>query len=41
MTWTVDLNAGGVALLIALLAGHGQRLVYIPGRGLGDEIAVD
>jgi transposase len=28
----VDLNAGGAALLIALLASHGQRLLYIPGR---------
>ncbi len=32
MTWAVDLNAGGAALLIALLASHGQRLLYIPGR---------
>jgi len=29
--WAVELNAGGAALLIALLAGHGQRLLYIPG----------
>jgi transposase len=27
-----DLNAGGAALLIALLAERGQRLLYIPGR---------
>ncbi|MFE1855395.1 IS110 family transposase [Streptomyces sp. NPDC059489] len=32
VTWAVDLNAGGAALLIALLTGHGQRLLYIPGR---------
>ena len=27
-----DLNAGGAALLIALLAERGQQLLYIPGR---------
>ncbi|MFB8236139.1 IS110 family transposase [Kitasatospora purpeofusca] len=32
VTWAVDLNAGGAALWIALLVGHGQRLLYIPGR---------
>ncbi|MFE1234628.1 IS110 family transposase, partial [Streptomyces sp. NPDC058745] len=32
VTWAVDLNAGGGALLIALLVNHGQRLLYIPGR---------
>lgn len=32
VTWAVDLNAGGGALLIALLTSHGQRLLYIPGR---------
>ncbi|MCD0486278.1 IS110 family transposase [Streptacidiphilus sp. ASG 303] len=32
VTWAVDLNAGGAALLIALLLGHGQRLFYLPGR---------
>ncbi|MEU6347514.1 IS110 family transposase [Streptomyces sp. NPDC046977] len=32
VTWAIDLNAGGAALLIALLTGHGQRLHYIPGR---------
>ncbi|GHI40073.1 IS110 family transposase [Streptomyces violascens] len=32
VTWAIDLNAGGAALLIALLVNHGQRLVYIPGR---------
>ncbi|MGW7027124.1 IS110 family transposase [Streptomyces xanthophaeus] len=32
VTCAVDLNAGGGALLIALLTGHGQRLLYIPGR---------
>ncbi|RAS65575.1 transposase IS116/IS110/IS902 family protein [Lentzea atacamensis] len=30
--WAVDLNAGGAALLIALLVNHNQRLLYIPGR---------
>lgn len=30
--WATDLNAGGAALLIALLGGHGQQLLYIPGR---------
>lgn len=30
--WATDLNAGGAALLIALLAGHGQPVLYIPGR---------
>ncbi|ROQ98963.1 transposase [Streptomyces sp. 2132.2] len=32
VTWAVDLNVGGGALLIALLTSHGQRLLYIPGR---------
>ena len=32
VTWAVDLNAGGAALMVALLVGHGQRLFYIPGR---------
>ncbi|WP_151770151.1 IS110 family transposase [Streptomyces abyssomicinicus] len=32
VTWAVDLNAGGAALLIALLAAHGQKVFYIPGR---------
>jgi len=30
--WATDLNAGGAALLIALLAERGQQLLYIPGR---------
>lgn len=30
--WAVDLNAGGAALLIALLVEHEQELIYIPGR---------
>lgn len=30
--WAVDLNAGGAALLIALLVAREQNLVYIPGR---------
>lgn len=32
LTWAIDLNAGGAALLITLLVNHGQRLLYIPGR---------
>jgi transposase len=32
VVWATDLNAGGAALLIALLAERGQRLLYIPGR---------
>ena len=34
VTWAIDLNAGGAALLIALLVNHGQRLLYIPGRSV-------
>jgi transposase len=30
--WATDLNAGGAALLIELLAAHAQTLLYIPGR---------
>jgi transposase len=30
--WATDLNAGGAALLITLVAAHSQRLLYIPGR---------
>lgn len=30
--WATDLNAGGAALLISLLAAHDQELLYIPGR---------
>ena len=32
VTWAIDLNAGGAALMIALLADNGQRVLYIPGR---------
>jgi transposase len=32
VTWAVDLADGGACLLIAILAGHDQRLLYIPGR---------
>ncbi|KAA0017657.1 IS110 family transposase [Antrihabitans cavernicola] len=32
LCWATDLNAGGAALLIALLANHGQQMLYIPGR---------
>ena len=30
--WATDLNAGGAALLLALLADRGQRVLYLPGR---------
>jgi hypothetical protein len=29
VVWATDLNGGGAALLIALLADHGQQLLYI------------
>ncbi|WTW92364.1 IS110 family transposase [Streptomycetaceae bacterium NBC_01309] len=32
VTWAIDLADGGAALLIAILVGHDQRLLYIPGR---------
>lgn len=32
ITWAIDLNAGGAALLITLLIIAEQRLLYIPGR---------
>src|SRR5690348_16196481 len=32
VTWAIDLNAGGAALLITLLLSHDQKLLYIPGR---------
>ena len=32
VVWAMDLNHGGPALLIALLADHGQDVLYIPGR---------
>ncbi|BCO67397.1 IS110 family transposase [Mycobacterium intracellulare] len=32
VTWAVDLNHGGAALLITLLITADQRLLYIPGR---------
>jgi transposase len=32
VVWATDLNAGGAALLIALLADRGQQVLYIPGR---------
>ena len=31
VVWATDLNAGGAALLIALLADRGQQVLYIPG----------
>ena len=30
VTWAIDLNAGGAALLITLLIAAEQRLLYIP-----------
>nr|WP_156910758.1 IS110 family transposase [Nocardia mangyaensis] len=32
LVWAIDLNHGGAALLITLLAEHDQTLLYIPGR---------
>jgi transposase len=32
LTWAIDLNHGGAALLITLLLARDQRLLYIPGR---------
>jgi len=32
LVWATDLNAGGGALMISLLAANGQTLLYIPGR---------
>jgi transposase len=32
VTWAIDLNRGGAALLIALLIAADQRLLYLPGR---------
>jgi transposase len=32
VTWAIDLNAGGAALLITILLAHDQELLYIPGR---------
>lgn len=32
VVWETDLNHGGPALLIALLVGHGQDILYIPCR---------
>jgi hypothetical protein len=31
VAWATDLNHGGSALLIALIVGHGQTILYIPG----------
>src|SRR5262245_17162793 len=30
--WAIDLSGTASALLLALLASHGQRPVYVPGR---------
>ncbi|MER5411250.1 IS110 family transposase [Streptomyces sp. NPDC002769] len=32
VTWAIDLNSGGAALMIALLTDNGQDVLYIPGR---------
>jgi transposase len=32
VTWAIDLNSGGAALMIALLTDNGQQVLYIPGR---------
>src|SRR4051812_32186111 len=32
VVWATDLNAGGAALLLALLADRAQRVLYLPGR---------
>lgn len=32
--WATDLNAGGAALLIALLAAHAQRVLWGASRGV-------
>lgn len=32
VTWSIDLNHGGAALMIALLTTREQPLIYIPGR---------
>ncbi|WP_443048126.1 IS110 family transposase [Streptomyces sp. H39-S7] len=32
VTWAIDLNAGGAALMIALLTDNAQQVLYIPGR---------
>lgn len=32
VVWATDLNQGGAALLIAVLASNGQPMLYIPGR---------
>jgi transposase len=32
LTWAIDLNAGGAALLITLLVAAQHQLLYIPGR---------
>jgi transposase len=34
LTWAIDLAGGGAALLITLLMGDSQRLLYIPGRSV-------
>ncbi|MFE7612148.1 IS110 family transposase, partial [Streptomyces celluloflavus] len=32
VSWAVDISGTASALLLALLAAHGQRAVYLPGR---------
>ena len=32
VTWAIDMTGGEPALLLALLVGHGQEVLYMPGR---------
>ncbi|MER7578222.1 IS110 family transposase [Streptomyces sp. NPDC126514] len=32
VTWAIDMTGGEPALLLALLVGHGQEVLYVPGR---------
>ncbi|MFI6006303.1 IS110 family transposase [Streptomyces sp. NPDC051366] len=32
VTWAIDMTGGEPAVLLALLVGHGQEVLYIPGR---------
>jgi hypothetical protein len=41
VTWAVDQADGGAALLIGLLVGHDQRLLYPPGRSVNRAAAGD
>jgi transposase len=39
VTWAVDLADGAAALLITLLVGHDQQVLYIPGRAVNHAAA--